>query len=81
MLVDSLSFGAFSFLLSEVRALCDHVATEHGQLSFNKGDILRVHSRADPDWLICSLNSNHGIVPIIYVTLKSSEEEEQVEVE
>uniref|UniRef100_A0A3P8VNJ9 RUN and SH3 domain containing 2 n=1 Tax=Cynoglossus semilaevis TaxID=244447 RepID=A0A3P8VNJ9_CYNSE len=58
--------------LCEVRALCDHVATERGQLSFNKGDILRVHSRADPDWLLCSLNSNHGIVPIIYVTTTAS---------
>lgn len=58
----------------EVRALCHHIATEPGQLSFNKGDILRVLSKADPDWLLCSLGSTQGLVPIIYVTLKGMEE-------
>lgn len=58
----------------EVRALCHHIATEPGQLSFNKGDVLRVLSKADPDWLLCSLGSTHGLVPIIYVTLNSMED-------
>ncbi|KAG8011723.1 Iporin, partial [Nibea albiflora] len=58
----------------EVRALCHHIATEPGQLSFNKGDTLRVLSKADPDWLLCSLGSTQGLVPIIYVTLKNMEE-------
>ncbi|XP_018537871.1 AP-4 complex accessory subunit RUSC2 isoform X2 [Lates calcarifer] len=58
----------------EVRALCHHIATEPGQLSFNKGDVLRVLSKADPDWLLCSLGSTQGLVPIIYVTLNSMEE-------
>lgn len=58
----------------EVRALCHHIATEPGQLSFNKGDILRVLSKADPDWLLCSLGSTRGLVPIIYVTLKGMED-------
>lgn len=62
------------WFLSEVRALCHHIATEPGQLSFRKGDILRVLSKADPDWLLCSLGSTQGLVPIIYVTLKSMEE-------
>uniref|UniRef100_A0A672HHT9 RUN and SH3 domain containing 2 n=1 Tax=Salarias fasciatus TaxID=181472 RepID=A0A672HHT9_SALFA len=57
----------------EVQALCHHIATEPGQLSFNKGDILRVLSKADPDWLLCSLGSTQGLVPIIYVTLNSME--------
>lgn len=60
--------------LCEVRALCHHIATEPGQLSFNKGDILRVLSKADPDWLLCSLGSSQGLVPIIYVTLNSMED-------
>ncbi|MBN3324160.1 RUSC2 protein, partial [Atractosteus spatula] len=55
--------------LWEVRALCHHIATEPGQLSFNKGDILRVLSRAEPDWLYCALGDTYGLVPIIYVTL------------
>ncbi|KAE8291728.1 Iporin Interacting protein of Rab1 RUN and SH3 domain-containing protein 2 [Larimichthys crocea] len=58
----------------EVRALCHHIATEPGQLSFNKGDTLRVLSKADPDWLLCSLGSTQGLVPIIYVTLKNMDE-------
>nr|XP_046241883.1 AP-4 complex accessory subunit RUSC2 isoform X2 [Scatophagus argus] len=58
----------------EVRALCHHIATEPGQLSFNKGDILRVLSKADPDWLLCSLGNTQGLVPIIYVTLKTMED-------
>ncbi|KAF3851482.1 hypothetical protein F7725_013254 [Dissostichus mawsoni] len=62
---------------SEVRALCHHIATEPGQLSFNKGDILRVLSKADPDWLLCSLGSMQGLVPIIYVTLKSMEDRQE----
>ncbi|XP_031726397.1 iporin isoform X1 [Anarrhichthys ocellatus] len=58
----------------EVRALCHHIATEPGQLSFNKGDVLRVLCRADPDWLLCSLGSVQGLVPIVYVTLRSMED-------
>ncbi|KAM4578363.1 AP-4 complex accessory subunit RUSC2 [Fundulus diaphanus] len=58
----------------EVRALCHHIATEPGQLSFNKGDILRVLRKADPDWLLCSLGSSQGLVPIVYVTLSSMED-------
>ncbi|XP_041099607.1 iporin-like isoform X3 [Polyodon spathula] len=53
----------------EVRALCHHIATEPGQLSFNKGDVLRVLGRADPEWLHCMLGELSGLVPIIYVTL------------
>lgn len=57
----------------EVRALCHHIATEPGHLSFNKGDILWVLSKDDPDWLLCSLGSTQGLVPIVYVTLNSME--------
>ncbi|XP_028851244.1 iporin isoform X2 [Denticeps clupeoides] len=53
----------------EVRALCHHIATEPGHLSFHKGDVLCVTSRADPDWLVCTLGESQGLVPIIYVTL------------
>uniref|UniRef100_A0A8C3V6G3 Iporin n=1 Tax=Catharus ustulatus TaxID=91951 RepID=A0A8C3V6G3_CATUS len=49
----------------EVKALCHHIATEAGQLSFNKGDILQVISKVDGDWLQCSLGSEKGLVPII----------------
>ncbi|KAM4575885.1 AP-4 complex accessory subunit RUSC2 isoform 2-T2 [Odontesthes bonariensis] len=61
----------------EVRALCHHIATESGQLSFNKGDILQVLRKADPDWLLCSLGSTRGLVPIVYVTLNSMEDSQE----
>ncbi|XP_053085131.1 AP-4 complex accessory subunit RUSC2 isoform X2 [Pangasianodon hypophthalmus] len=60
----------------EVRALCHHIATETGHLSFHKGDVLRVLSRADSDWLLCALGDAHGLVPIIYVTLNDEESED-----
>lgn len=65
-----------SLSLSEVRALCHHIATETGHLSFNKGNVLRVLSRADSDWLLCALGDSHGLVPIIYVTLNDEESED-----
>ncbi|XP_053858625.1 AP-4 complex accessory subunit RUSC2 isoform X3 [Vidua macroura] len=58
----------------EVKALCHHIATESGQLSFNKGDILHVISKVDGDWLQCSLGSKKGLVPIMYVTHPQDED-------
>ncbi|KAJ8392782.1 hypothetical protein AAFF_G00072660 [Aldrovandia affinis] len=53
----------------EVRALCHHIATQPGQLSFSKGDVLRVLSHAQSDWLLCTLGDREGLVPLVYVTL------------
>ncbi|CAL8344109.1 unnamed protein product [Lota lota] len=58
---------------SEVRALCHHIATEPGHLSFHKGDILKVLNKANPDWLLCSLGCSQGLVPIVYITLEHTE--------
>nr|XP_061837735.1 AP-4 complex accessory subunit RUSC2-like isoform X1 [Nerophis lumbriciformis] len=58
----------------DVRALCHHIASEPDQLSFNKGDVLRVLSKADPDWLLCSMGASRGLVPMVYVTLCSTED-------
>ncbi|KAM8983299.1 AP-4 complex accessory subunit RUSC2 isoform 2-T6 [Ara ararauna] len=58
----------------KVKALCHHIATEAGQLSFNKGDILQVISKVDGDWLQCSLGSEEGLVPIMYVTHPEDED-------
>ncbi|XP_054033917.1 AP-4 complex accessory subunit RUSC2 isoform X2 [Dryobates pubescens] len=58
----------------EVKALCHHIATEAGQLSFKKGDILQVISKVDGDWLQCSLGSEKGLVPIMYVTHPDNED-------
>ncbi|XP_067841627.1 AP-4 complex accessory subunit RUSC2 isoform X3 [Heptranchias perlo] len=58
----------------EVKALCHHIATEKGQLSFKKGDILRVMSKVDADWLLCGLGAEHGLVPITYVTHPEDED-------
>ncbi|ELK09040.1 Iporin [Pteropus alecto] len=53
----------------EVKALCHHLATGPGQLSFHKGDILRVLGPAGGDWLHCSRGPDTGLVPLAYVTL------------
>ncbi|XP_077003888.1 AP-4 complex accessory subunit RUSC2 isoform X2 [Tamandua tetradactyla] len=53
----------------EVQALCHHLATGPGQLSFHKGDILQVLGPAGGDWLRCSHGPDTGLVPLAYVTL------------
>ncbi|KAF6127028.1 RUN and SH3 domain containing 2 [Phyllostomus discolor] len=53
----------------EVKALCHHLATGPGQLSFHKGDTLRVLGPAGGDWLRCSRGPDTGLVPLAYVTL------------
>ncbi|XP_038646766.1 iporin isoform X3 [Scyliorhinus canicula] len=58
----------------EVKALCHHIATEKGQLSFKKGDILRVMSKVDADWLLCGLGGEQGLVPSTYVTHPEDED-------
>ncbi|XP_041044519.1 iporin isoform X2 [Carcharodon carcharias] len=58
----------------EVKALCHHIATEKGQLSFKKGDLLRVMSKVDADWLLCGLGAEHGLVPFTYVTHPEDED-------
>ncbi|XP_072108584.1 AP-4 complex accessory subunit RUSC2 isoform X1 [Mobula birostris] len=58
----------------EVKALCHHIATEKGQLSFKKGDVLRVMSKVDADWLLCGLGAERGLVPFTYVTHPEDED-------
>ncbi|XP_062874295.1 AP-4 complex accessory subunit RUSC2 isoform X2 [Trichomycterus rosablanca] len=58
---------------SRVRALCHHIATEPAHLSFHKGDVLQVLSKAGPDWLLCASGHARGLVPIVYVTLNDEE--------
>ncbi|XP_043932673.1 iporin isoform X2 [Protopterus annectens] len=52
----------------DVKALCHHIATEKGQLSFKKGDSLRVLAKVDANWLYCSSGTEAGLVPLTYVT-------------
>ncbi|CAL8293966.1 iporin isoform X1 [Gadus morhua] len=58
----------------EVRALCHHIASEPGHLSFHKGDRLKVLNKASADWLLCSLGESQGLVPIVYITLEHKED-------
>ncbi|XP_078252738.1 AP-4 complex accessory subunit RUSC2 isoform X4 [Rhinoraja longicauda] len=58
----------------EVKALCHHIATEKGQLSFKKGDVLSVMSKVDADWLLCGLGAERGLVPFTYVTHPEDED-------
>uniref|UniRef100_G1PMV2 Farnesyl pyrophosphate synthase n=1 Tax=Myotis lucifugus TaxID=59463 RepID=G1PMV2_MYOLU len=46
-----------------VRALCDHTAAGPDQLSFQRGEVLRVIATVDEDWLRCGRDGMEGLVP------------------
>lgn len=52
-----------------VRALCDHSAAGPDQLSFQRGDVLRVLATVDEDWLRCGRDGAEGLVPVGYTSL------------
>ncbi|NWV77523.1 RUSC1 protein, partial [Dasyornis broadbenti] len=52
-----------------VRALCDHMGTANGHLSFQKGDILELLSIVDEDWIRCCHGNSTGLVPVGYTSL------------
>ncbi|XP_049736671.1 AP-4 complex accessory subunit RUSC1 isoform X1 [Elephas maximus indicus] len=52
-----------------VRALCDHTAAGPEQLSFQRGEVLRVIATVDEDWLRCGRDGVEGLVPVGYTSL------------
>ena len=52
-----------------VRALCDHTAAGPDQLSFRRGEVLRVIANVDEDWLRCGRDGVEGLVPVGYTSL------------
>lgn len=52
-----------------VRALCDHTAAGPDQLSFQRGEVLRVIATVDEDWLRCGRDGVEGLVPVGYTSL------------
>lgn len=52
-----------------VRALCDHAAAAPDQLSFRRGEVLRVIATVDEDWLRCGRGGVEGLVPVGYTSL------------
>lgn len=52
-----------------VRALCDHMAAGPDQLSFRRGEVLRVIATVDEDWLRCGRGGVEGLVPVGYTSL------------
>lgn len=52
-----------------VRALCDHSAAGPDQLSFQRGEVLRVIATVDEDWLRCGRDGVEGLVPVGYTSL------------
>lgn len=52
-----------------VRALCDHTAAGPDQLSFRRGEVLRVITTLDEDWLRCGRDGVEGLVPVGYTSL------------
>ncbi|XP_048213512.1 AP-4 complex accessory subunit RUSC1 isoform X2 [Perognathus longimembris pacificus] len=52
-----------------VRALCDHTAAGPDQLSFRRGEVMRVIATVDEDWLRCGRDGVEGLVPVGYTSL------------
>lgn len=52
-----------------VRALCDHTTAGPDQLSFRRGEVLRVITTVDEDWLRCGRDGSEGLVPVGYTSL------------
>ncbi|XP_033052055.1 RUN and SH3 domain-containing protein 1 isoform X4 [Trachypithecus francoisi] len=52
-----------------VRALCDHTAARPDQLSFRRGEVLRVITTVNEDWLRCGRDGVEGLVPVGYTSL------------
>ena len=59
---------------SEAEALYDYCARSHKELSFKKGDIIRVFARANKDWLDARVDGACGFVPANYVKFASDSE-------
>lgn len=57
----------------EAEALFDYSARSHKEISFKKGDIIQVFSRANKDWWDAQLNGMNGFVPANYVKVASPE--------
>ena len=61
------------------RALYDNTAESPQELSFRRGDVLRVLQREGAGgldgWCLCSLHGQQGIVPANRVTLSVSEKQ------
>jgi signal transducing adaptor molecule len=54
-------------IVKRVKALHDFTATEAGELSFKKGDIIKVVDRCYKDWWRGQLKGRVGLLPVNYV--------------
>ncbi|XP_012588784.1 PREDICTED: RUN and SH3 domain-containing protein 1 isoform X1 [Condylura cristata] len=52
-----------------VQTLCDHTAAGPDQLSFRRGEVLRVIATVNEDWLRCGRDGVEGLVPVGYTSL------------
>ena len=59
----------------EAEALYDYYARSHKELSFKKGDIIQVFTRANKDWWDARIDGALGFVPANYVKVASPENE------
>ena len=66
-LVKTASQTSLSVAVSRVRALHSFEATEQGELTFEKGDIIKVVDRNYKDWWRGQLKGRTGIFPVNYV--------------
>lgn len=56
---------------SRVRAIYPFTTTEKGELSFNKGDVIKVIDRMYDEWYTGAVDGRIGIFPVSYVVSRS----------
>lgn len=57
----------FQMQTMQVKALFDFEATEKGELSFKRGEIIQVLDKTDANWWSGACNGHSGIFPQTYV--------------
>ena len=55
------------------KALFDYNSAEPGDLSFNTGDVIKVHKKIGEDWIEGELNGQVGMFPSAYVEMVEDE--------
>ncbi|KAJ7351128.1 SLIT-ROBO Rho GTPase-activating protein 3 [Desmophyllum pertusum] len=58
----------------DAEALFDYSARSSKELSFKKGDVIRVFKRFNPDWWDGTINGTDGFVPAKYIRLPTDDD-------
>ena len=62
----------------DAEALFDYSARSSKELSFKKGDIIRVFKRFNPDWWDGTINGTDGFVPAKYIRINNDDNDNDI---